>query len=152
MRTVCCRSLLLWGGGLSAQGVSAWEGGVCPGDVCLPRKVFTRGCLPGGCLPRGCLPGGVCPGCLSRGVCLSGGVVCPGGGRCLLRGSAWGVYIPPVDRILDTRLWKHTFPQPPLRTFKIILLHEIMDMRGRCLWTITSNSNVPLDVKLLLHQ
>ena len=58
-------------------------------------------CLPGGCLPaRGCLPakgwvsacqGGYLP---ARGVCL------PRGGCAM--GGVW-----PVDRILDTRLWKH---------------------------------------------
>ena len=39
------------------------------------------------------LEGGVVPG---QGGCLSGGVWCLG-----------GVHLPPVDRILDTRFWKH---------------------------------------------
>ena len=60
---------------MSAQGVSAQEGCVCPGRS---------------------LPGGVCPGVFARGECLLGGV-CPGGvclGGCLPRGvSAQGVLL-----------------------------------------------------------
>ena len=48
-----------------------------------------RGCLPRGCLPRGGLP------------------------QCML----W--YNPPVDRILDTRLWKHYLSAATLWTVKI---------------------------------
>ena len=40
-------------------------------------------CVSGGVCPRGCVPGGVFPGCV-----------------CVKR----GVHLPPVDRILDTRL------------------------------------------------
>ena len=56
-------------------------GSVCPGECLLVR-----------CLPRGCTPGGVCP--------------------CTQTVSVWGC-LPgrctplPVDRILDTCLWKH---------------------------------------------
>ena len=76
-------------------------GGVCPGGVvCLSAR---RGVCPGGCLPGGVCPGGMCvsakEGCLPRGcVCLGGCLsVCP-----------WeGAHLPPVDRILETHLWKH---------------------------------------------
>ena len=79
MRTVRCSSRLLEG--VSAWGVSAQEGGVCPGGGCLLR----RGCLPG----RGvsAQEGGVCP----EGVSAQGGV-CPEG--CLSD-------TPPVDRMTD---------------------------------------------------
>ena len=50
------------------------------GVVCL-GSVCPGGVCPGGCLPRGCLLGRWC---------------LPG-----------DVHLPPVDRILDTRLWKH---------------------------------------------
>ena len=87
------------------------------------RTVRCSSHLPGGCLPRGvcqggvCLTGGgVCPeGCLSRG-CLPGGCVWSGGVSAR-RGGVWrtrgngclprGCTPPPVDRILDTHLWKH---------------------------------------------
>ena len=68
-------------------------GGVCPGA-----------CLLCWCLPRGVCPGGVCPvrGCLpSEGVSAQWGGVCPVRGVC-----PEGLH-PPMDRILDTRLWKH---------------------------------------------
>ena len=64
MRTVHCSSHL--GGGVSAQGVSAWRG-----EGCLPDR--------------------------EERVCLPGSGVSPHG----------GVYLPPVDRILGIRLWKH---------------------------------------------
>ena len=74
-------------------------------------------CIPVGCVPsardcvclggRGrCLPGG----CLSKGGVCSGGV-CPGylprGNICLGGLPKRVVHFPPVDRILDTHLWKH---------------------------------------------
>ena len=68
------------------------------------QECILVGCVPsaaavavsvGGVSARGWLPGG---GCL--GGCLPKGSVCLGG-VCL------GVCIPPVDRILDTPLWKH---------------------------------------------
>ena len=52
------------------------------------RTVHCSSHLPGGGVSA---QGGVCPG-----VSTQGGL--PGGG---------GVHLPPVDRILDTRLWKH---------------------------------------------
>ena len=66
----CLPGLCLPWGGLprvvSALGVSAQGGGVCPGRGCLPRGIYPgRGCLPGGCLPE-C----VC-------VCGGGGVLLP---------------------------------------------------------------------------
>ena len=46
-------------GGMSAWGVSAWEGGVC----LLGVSAWERGVCPVGCLPTGhCLSGVVCPG------------------------------------------------------------------------------------------
>ena len=131
------RSCMCLPGGVSARGMSAHgvsaRGGVCPGGIC-PWGVCPGGCLPVGCLLWGVCPGGVCQGvsawgCLPGGVCPGG--VCPGG--CLTRGvSDWwvsdqggvwpggrlprGVCVcqhalrqtpPPMDRILDTCLWKH---------------------------------------------
>ena len=58
---------------------------------------FVPSAAVGVCL-KGVWPGGVCPG-------VSAGGVCPEG--------VWGISPsrgctpPPVDRILDTRLWKH---------------------------------------------
>ena len=83
-----------WVGGVSARvvsalGVAAQGGCVCPGRLCLPREGVSAqgggvcpggstqgggvclGGLPregvsaGGCLPRGCLPEGVCVGGVS---------------------------------------------------------------------------------------
>ena len=53
------------------------------------------------CIPVGCVPSVALAiwGCLSGGVSAWGGV-CQG-----------GVHPLPVDRILDTCLWKHAFPQ-----------------------------------------
>ena len=82
MHTICCSGRLL-GGGCLSRGVSVLRG-------CLPWRGV---CPEGGCLPRGCLPGGSLPagGCLPS---LSGEEVS-------------GRHPAPVDRILDTRLWKH---------------------------------------------
>ena len=77
--------------------------------VCVWREVGVRGVCLGGCPPRGvCLrvcaggvyPEGICLGDVCPGVCLGG---CPPG-----EGVCPGVYtsLSPVDRILDTRLWK----------------------------------------------
>ena len=95
MRTVCCSSHLL-------------GGGVCPWG-CLPT---TGGCLPatGECLPaRGVSASqgvSACPGegCLPRRVSACHGDVCLPVG-CLPARGMFGR--PPLDRILDTRLWKH---------------------------------------------
>ena len=63
------------------------------------RTVPSSSCLPeGGVCPGGvCLPGG----CLLRGVSAQRGGV--------YRSMYWGRHPPlvPVDRILDTRLWKY---------------------------------------------
>ena len=79
------------------------------------------GCLPGGCV---CL-GGVCPGgCLAGGVCLGG---------CIPACTEVDTPLPPVDRILDTRLWKYYLATTSLQTVIVIqcflyfepLLHQI---------------------------
>ena len=73
-------------------------GGVCPGG-CLPGGV----CLPGGCLSRrvsarGCLPRGVYPS------------------------MHWGRHpLPPVNRILDTHLWKYYLATTSLQTVIMIV-------------------------------
>ena len=81
-----------------------WAGGVCP-----------AGCPPGGYLPRGSLPGGlpsgVGVGVSSQGVWgmgdvwLGGGLVCPG--EWCIPACTMADIPPPVDRILDTCLWKY---------------------------------------------
>ena len=120
MRTVRCsgrRGEGEWGGGVCvcAQLGVCVQGGVYPGrgvrpGGCLYRKVFAwcgvclKGCLPWGCLPtRGVYP----EGCLPRG---------PGG--CVYLSMHWGRH-PPVDRIIDTRLWKRYLSSTTLRTVKI---------------------------------
>ena len=76
------------------------------GLLTISHSIWREGVYLGGVsayvgLPRGgCLPGGVYPE--ERGVCL--GSVCQEGGVCL--GGAGGVS-PPMDKILDTHLWKH---------------------------------------------
>ena len=82
MRTVCCSRHWgdVWPGGCLV-GVSAHRG-VCPGGVCL-----------GGCLPRQFCPGGCIPSCTGwQGVCPN---------------ACWDTHTSPVDRILDTCLWRH---------------------------------------------
>ena len=68
-----------------------------------------------------------CSGCLGRGGISRGGAVLRSGCLPWVRVSARGVFAqgrqtppPPVDRILDTRLWKHYLPQLLLRTVKIL--------------------------------
>ena len=90
----------------SAPGGVPGPGGVCSGGVCT-RGVCSRGdvCtwswggLLQGCLFRGCVCSRVCTWS-QGGVCSQWGVSAPG-----------GVYLPrhspPVNRILDTRLWKY---------------------------------------------
>ena len=56
-----------------------------------------QGCV---CIPACTVQGGVCPGCVSD----KGGVLGGVSHHALGQG---GVTPPPVDRILDTRLWKH---------------------------------------------
>ena len=78
---------------------------------CLPRGVSARGVCPVGCVPTGVFAQGGCiPACTMQGVCIP---ACTGqgcvsqhvlAGRCLLQCMLG--YIP-LDRILDTRLWKH---------------------------------------------
>ena len=102
--------------GVCFPGGSAWSGGVC----LVGGSAWSGGCLPG-LEGGGCLPGLGGVSAWSGGVCL----VC---GGCLLGpgGSAWsrGVCIPacteadtlpPVDRILDTRLWKYYLGPTSLR-------------------------------------
>ena len=80
--------------------------------------------FPGGCL----LQGGGVPGRGGGGVC-SGGVSAPEGGG--VPGPGVGVSQhalmqtppPPVDRILDTRLWKYYLGPTSLRPVKIRLYH-----------------------------
>ena len=111
MRPIRCSGCLM--GGICL-------GGVCPG-VCLPRNrglpregvcpegSVCRGGVPvclsawGGGLPRGVSAWGMsAQGVSAQGGCLPVGAVCLGG---VCQG---GVYLPhSVDRILDTRLWKH---------------------------------------------
>ena len=70
------------------------------------QHVFSLLVVGRGGLPRGYLSmGGICLG----GVCPERGGVCIGGGVCLERGGVClgGVHLSPVDRILDTHLWKH---------------------------------------------
>ena len=119
MRTGCsltvCRSLLL-GGYLVPGGVLSPRGVLSPGGVPSPG-----GCVsdPGGVWPGGCLtwgvylvPGGVLSpgGVPSPGVCVSDlGGIWPGGVVCLRHAPTPGQTqpLPPVNRILDTRLWKY---------------------------------------------
>ena len=126
--TICCSLLPGWYlllGGLLPGGVCSW-GCLLWGGVPGPRGSALGGYLlwgmsaPGDCLLRGCLllEGGVCFwGCVwSRGCVWSEGV-------CLVRGVClvWGVHPsmhwgrPPVDRILDTRLWKYYLDPTSLR-------------------------------------
>ena len=94
MRTICSGHLGVEGRGLPRS--VYLEGRVSAWGRYLPKGVSLGGCLPRGI--RGSLPRG-----MPSGVCLGG--VCPGV-------SAKGVYTtPPVDKILDTRLWKH-YPSP----------------------------------------
>ena len=83
-------------------------GNVCLGGVCLGE---------GGCLPRGVSGLG--------GVCL--GVVCPGGGVC-----PGGYTPPPVERILDTRLWKHYLSATTVADGN----HEVLTIRVKEVLTI----------------
>ena len=70
------------------------------------RTVHSSGHLGrGGCLSRGCLLRGVS---VQGDVCLEGCL--PSGGE---------LTPPPMDRSLDTHLWKHYFLQLLLRTIKI---------------------------------
>ena len=77
--------------GVSAGGMSAQDGCVCPGG-CLPRRVSNQGgvsaqgCLTRVCLPRGCLPRGVYPGGVSAQGVVSAGGMSAQGGVCLPRG------------------------------------------------------------------
>ena len=83
------------------------KGGVYPGGVCL------EGCLPGRCLPR-------------WGVCLGG--VCRGGGVCPKEYRN----TPPVDKILDTRLWKHYLPATTVAGGNKVLTFHSVTLVGCC--------------------
>ena len=141
--TICC-SLLLGGGVSAPRGVClargvpghGGQGGVClargvpgrgvsaPGGVPGPRGVpGPGGCLfwgvsaPGGCLVLGGVPGpgGVCSGgCAWSGGCLVQGVCLVWGGGCI-QACTEADTLPPVDRILDTRLWKYYLGPTSLR-------------------------------------
>ena len=113
--TVCC-SLLPGGGGSGPRGVGSgpqgggvWSPGgwgLVPGGVCL---VWRR--VPG--------PGGVSA---PRGVSALGGVY---------PSMHWGRHPPPpVDRILDTRLWKYYLGPTSLRSVKIFhpYFHSIIEI------------------------
>ena len=92
----------------SAAVAICWEGVSAHGGVCLPQEgvCLLQGsvCLQGGvCQPGGCLPArgrGVCPG----GCLPATGDVCLPVGCLPARGMSGR---PPLDGILDTRLWKH---------------------------------------------
>ena len=105
--SMLCTGGCTWSQGVSALGGSA-PGGSAPGGMRVPG--------PGGSVPGGVCSGGVCLllggvcswGCTwsQRGVCSQGGCLLPVGDVC-----SQGVYLPrhspPVNRILDTRLWKY---------------------------------------------
>ena len=92
------------------------------------RDTNKQECIPVGCLPPTHWPhlvvsGGVCvggtcmaEGCMAGGSCMAwwwmtGGV--HGSGACMV-GRGCVAYTPPMDRILDTRLWKHYLPATSL--------------------------------------
>ena len=97
---------------------------------CVPaaRRPYAWVCFPGGG-GRGCLlPGGGClpglGGSALGGVCLVRGVSALGG-VCLIWGGVSQHALrqtpsPPVDRILDTRLWKYYLGPTSLRPVTII--------------------------------
>ena len=111
---VCSRGGVCSGGCLLQRGGGAW----CEGGCQLWGECLLWG-VPG---PRGCLLWGVC---LVWGVSALGGVpglgvVCSEG-VCLVRGGGVSQHAlrqtpsPPVDRILDTRLWKYYLGLTSLR-------------------------------------
>ena len=83
------------------------------------KLTIQQECIPVGCIPSAALS-------IGRGGCLPGGCVCSGGvylsmhwaGGCLLQ-CMLGYTLPPVDRILDTHLWKHYLSATTLRTVKL---------------------------------
>ena len=79
-------SLSIWPGGLHA----GWGAHACTGvGVCVPRRC-------------------ACPGDVHAwGACMVGHMHAWG---CMPMGCAWHAHPPPVDRILDTCLWKHYLP------------------------------------------
>ena len=86
---------------ISQGGMHAWGGGAC---------------VPGrhACLGGACTGGHACPGdvCLGGHACLGGGCsrVCVPRGHACMPSRACVPCMPPVDRNLDTRLWKHYLP------------------------------------------
>ena len=96
---------------LSALGGCLLQGGVCSrGGVCSQGGV----CSWGMSAPRGWVSAR--GGCLLPGVSAPGGVwsggVCSGG---VYSSMHWGRHPPPVDRILDTHLWKYYLGPTSLR-------------------------------------
>ena len=96
-------------------------------DVCLGLV----GCFPGreGYLPRGGIwPGGVYLGVSACGIVWLGGVwlggVCPGGvsaqGGYVFPSMYWGRHPRPVDRILETHMWKYYLAATSLRTVEML--------------------------------
>ena len=95
------------------------------------------GCLPQGCLPGECLPRGVsAQGVSAQGVSAQGASAQEGVSQHALR------QIPPVDRILDTRLWKYYLAATLLRTL-IIQLHwkscSVIYFKFNCTAFLVSN-------------
>ena len=102
---------------------------------CVPSAaVAARGCLPGRDVwPGGCLPMGV-----SASVYTDAGIHTPlpgrhspgvwPGGMCI---PACTEAHPPVDRILDTRLWKHYLSATTLRTVIKSTGHEFIRLHAR---------------------
>ena len=81
---------------------------ICWWGECLPRGVSTWGCLVGCVFPGLVFAGGVCPG-----------DVCPGGVCVPQHALRQTPLPPPVDRILDTRLWKYYLATTLLQTVNI---------------------------------
>ena len=76
------------------------------------------GCLPGGCLLGSVCPGSVCPAAKGQGICPA----------------AWGCTPLPVDRLLDTRLWKHylsatTVADGNYQSYLMVKTPEIVDKK-----------------------
>ena len=121
--TVCC-SLIPGGGGCLLRGVSAPGGCLVWGGCLLWGSAWSRGVSARGCLvQRGVCSRGVSAlgGCLVwRGAWSRAGVSGPGGvSQHALRQTPSPL---PVDRILDTRLWKYYLGPTSLRPVKSVHL------------------------------
>ena len=102
--------------GVCFRGGSAWSrGGLLPGGLPSPGGLPGPGgwCLPG---PRGVVCSGGC--LLRRGLPGLGGSA-RGGGWCVPACTEADT-LPPVDRILDTRLWKYYLGPTSLQPVTII--------------------------------